>query len=147
MIMLVCNFNHFLNIHQWRYIMHEGFSSCRNSATRGHRLTLFSPPPPHGLDTLILYFMKARCCSQLLLCSVLQWCLPMSSACWCWATILTYGTRQHSTSNSPANCWQRKGYKIKNLSDSEFYVKLSRWVFFSSELSYNSLMFFISGYE
>lgn len=43
---------------------------------------------------------------------VVQWCLPMNSACWSWATILTYGMRQHSTWSSPANFWQRKGWEM-----------------------------------
>lgn len=83
------------------------FLSCSKAATRGRRLTLFLLT--RGLVALILYFMT---CDQLPSCSMLQWCLPTSSACWCWATILTYGMRQHSTWSSPANCWQRKGYEI-----------------------------------
>lgn len=95
------------------------FLSCSKAATRGRRLTLFLLT--RGLVALILYFMT---CDQLPSCSMLQWCLPTSSACWCWATILTYGMRQHSTWSSPANCWQRKGYEIFffKLSNSEFGI-------------------------
>lgn len=52
------------------------------------------------------HFPLIKRCS---LCSVSQWCLPTSSACWCWATIPTYGMKQHNTWSSLANYWQRKG--------------------------------------